>query len=259
MIAQLAMAMRGGVKRARRRIVDALLPPACPLTGAPLDRAGGLSADVWRNIQFIDDPCCTGCGAPFAVEYGESALCPACIADPPAFDNARAALVYDDASRALIIGFKHYDRTERARLFGKWLAQAGRRLAAGATPLVTPIPLHWRKRVYRMYNQAALIGEYAAQELNAPYESDLLLRVRATKQQHSLPSGRARRANVAGAFVARRSRLGRIRGSHILLVDDVLTTGATLSAAARTLKKAGAARVDALVLARVVKGGVGAI
>lgn len=259
MIAQIMSATNAMLRRAGRRGVDFLMPPTCPVTGERIEDPLGLSAAGWRAIHFIDEPFCDRCGAPFAADYGAGVLCPACIAAPPAFERARAAIVYDDASHGLVTGFKHNDRTERAEAFGAWLARAGRIFVEGGSPIFTPIPLHWRKRMYRRYNQSALLGARAAARLNAQYADDLLVRVRATRQQQSMTSSSARRENVAGAFVVRKSRIRDVAGAHIVLVDDVLTTGATLSAAANALKRVGAARVDALVLARVVKGGVGAI
>ena len=259
MIAQIMSAMNTMARRASRRGIDFLMPPTCPVTGERIEDPLGLSAAGWGAIHFIDEPFCDMCGAPFAADYGAGVLCPSCIATPPAFERARAAIVYDDASNALVTGFKHNDRTERADTFSAWLARAGRIFVEGSSPVLTPIPLHWRKRMYRRYNQSALLGARAAVRLNARYDGDLLVRARATRQQQSMTSSRARWENVAGAFVVRHSRIRDVAGEHIVLVDDVLTTGATLSAAANALKKVGAARVDALVLARVVKGGVGAI
>ncbi len=259
MIAQIKTAALGALRGAGRHGIDFLMPPTCPVTGERIDDPVGLSAAGWGAIHFIDEPYCDQCGAPFAVDYGQGILCPSCIASPPIFDRARAAIVYDDGSRSLVTGFKHNDRTERAKTFGAWLARAGRGLVVGSSPILTPIPLHWRKRMYRRYNQSALLGARAAARLGARYESDLLVRIRATRQQHSLVSSKARWENVAGAFAVRGSRIGEVADAHIVLIDDVLTTGATLSAASNALKRAGAARVDALVLARVVKGGVGAI
>lgn len=232
------------------------MPPACPVTGERIEGAG-LSAAGWGDIHFIDTPYCDCCGVPFSVDYGADILCPSCIATPPAFDRARAAIVYNDASHRLVVSFKHSDRTENARLFGAWMARAGREIVT-ATSIVTPTPLHRRRLLARRYNQSSLLAAAAAEVVGVHYSPDLLVRVRATPPQKNL-SADARARNVAGAFTVRESQMAAVRNAHIVLVDDVLTTGATLSAAARALKKAGAERVDALVLARVVKGGVGAI
>ena len=256
MIAQITVAARRAFLSAGRRAIDFLMPPACPATGERIDGAG-LSPAGWGALHFIDAPFCERCGVPFAVDYGAEILCPSCIAAPPVFDRARAAIVYDDASHKLVVAFKHSDRTENARLFGAWMARAGRGIAT-STSILTPTPLHRRRLLARRYNQSSLLAAATAEISGAQYASDLLIRVRATPPQKNL-SADARVRNVAGAFAVRKSRASVVRDAHIVLVDDVLTTGATLSAAARALKKAGAERVDALVLARVVKGGVGAI
>ncbi len=256
MIAQITAAARRAFGSAGQRTVDFLMPPTCPVTGDRIDGAG-LSASGWGAIHFIETPFCDCCGVPFAADYGPDILCPSCVAAPPIFDHARAAVVYDDASHKLVVAFKHSDRTENARLFGAWMARAGREMVT-ATSILTPTPLHRQRLLSRRYNQSSLLAAATAEKSGALCEPDLLVRVRATPPQKNL-SADARIRNVAGAFAIRESKAPLIRGAHIVLVDDVLTTGATLSAAARTLKKAGAARVDALVLARVVKGGVGAI
>jgi ComF family protein len=233
--------------------LDLILPPQCPVTGERVAAPGLLSPAAWAKLQFIDDPVCARCGAPFASDYGEGATCAACIAAPPSFGRARAAVVYDDASHRLVVGFKHSDRTELTRLFGAWLARAGAPLI-GADTILIPAPLHWRRLAARRYNQAALLAAAVAQATGARVIFDGLRRMRPTPPQQSL-SADARRRNVAGAFAARPERAAAITGAHIVLIDDVLTTGATLSACARALNKAGAASVDALVLARVVRGG----
>lgn len=239
-----------------KKFLDFILPPACPITGERVAAPGLLSPGGWAQLRFIDDPVCARCGAPFAIDYGAGAECAACIAEPPAFDRARAAVLYQEASHKLIVSFKHSDRTELVPLFAAWLARAGAPIIGSGT-IIVPTPLHPRRLLSRRYNQAALLAGALAEKTGLPV-SHALRRTRKTPPQQAL-SAEARKRNVAGAFVVREKSACDINGAHILLIDDVLTTGATLSACARALKKAGAATVDALVLARVVRGGVEAI
>lgn len=234
------------------------MPPHCPLTREELASAGAIGAAAWGAAHFIEDPACRRCGVPFSADYGAEVECPACIAAPPDFDRARAAVVYDDASHAMIVSFKHGDRTELAGMFGGWMARAAGAMLQRSS-ILTPVPLHRRRLLGRRFNQSALLARAVAQRSGARLSLDGLVRRRATPPQKDL-SADARKRNVAGAFALRDEKARALfRDAHVVLVDDVLTTGATLSAAARALKRAGAARVDALVLARVVKGGIGAI
>ena len=165
------------------------------------------------------------------------------------FARARSVLVYDDASRPLILGFKHGDQTHAAAAFGNWLARAGSEMLAEAD-LVVPVPLHRWRLFRRRFNQAALLGKAVARRAGVRCVPDLLVRGRATPSQGGLSrSGRQR--NVKGAFAVRPKRLRDVTGARIVLIDDVLTTGATVSECARVLLRAGAARVDVLTLARV--------
>ncbi len=240
-----------------RQVLNALMPPICPVSNEEISTSGAVGPAGWSALHFVETPYCQRCGIPFAAEYGSEVECAPCIAGPPDFDTARAAVVYDEASHNLIVGFKHSDRTELAPMFGQWMTRAGRDLIK-STSILAPVPLHRRRLASRRYNQSLLLASEIARNTNARLAVGDLTRTRATPSQKDL-SADARRRNLAGAFRVRPGALKTIKDAHVILIDDVLTTGATLSSAARTLKRAGAKQVDALVLARVVKGGIGAI
>lgn len=231
-----------------RAAVDVILPPRCLTCRTGVEAQGSLCVTCWSGLNFIAGPGCAACGLPFAHEIGPEALCAACIRRRPSFDRARAALVYDDASRGLILGFKHGDRTEAAPALARWLARAGAELV-DAADLIAPVPLHRSRLLSRRYNQAALIANVLGGDRSVP---DLLERKRRTPSQGGL-NARERRLNVRGAFILRPRYQERVRGKRILLIDDVHTTGATLEACARALKRAGCVAVDTLCVARVVR------
>lgn len=234
------------------RLVDVVLPPVCLVCRRPVGRAHGLCAGCWGELAFIERPYCEKLGIPFAYDIGPGALSAEAIAAPPPYDRARTAVLYQGAARDLVAALKYRDRTEVAPLIGRLTARAARDLRDGADVLV-PVPLHRRRLWWRRFNQAALIAGVVGRELALPVETAALARIRATRQQVGL-KGAARAGNVAGAFQVSAAGAARLAGKRVILVDDVITTGATVAAAARALQRAGAARVDVLAFARATPG-----
>lgn len=243
--------LRSGLRRLGVRVLDVLLPPQCLRCGALVDTAGALCGDCWPQLRFIAAPLCAACGVPFEYDVGEGALCGACAADRPRYVRARAAVIYDEGSKPLILGLKHSDRTDMAPALGRWMARAGAEVLADADVLV-PVPLHWTRLFVRRYNQAALLARAVARVSGVPVAPDALVRTRRTRKLGTLGPG-ARRRTVQGAIAAHSRHLARIANARVVLIDDVHTTGATLAQCTGVLLRAGAARVDVLTLARTVK------
>ncbi|WP_245602434.1 ComF family protein [Fodinicurvata fenggangensis] len=241
-------------RRQLTALVDAVLPPLCPGCSMPVGKQGLVCGVCWSRLSFIAEPLCSACGLPFAYEVAEESLCGACLRQMPSCQRTRSAVQYNDASREMILRFKHADHLHAAPIFCEWMYRAGRSLLEDCD-LVVPVPLHRWRLFHRRYNQAALLARpLAAKAPRGHLAVDLLERTRRTASQGQMtPSERQR--NVRGAFTVRPSARHRVSGANLLLVDDVYTTGATLEACARTLLRAGAARVEALTLARVVKTG----
>lgn len=231
-----------------RGLLDLVFPPHS-LDEGPTPQSPGFSADAWSRIVFVDGPVCDGCAAPLEFALGPGIRCAACEARSPAFDRARAACLYDDASRGAILSLKHADRLDLAPLFARWLARAARELVADAD-LIAPVPLHPSRLLVRRYNQAAEIARPLARLTGLDYAPDLVRRIKPTPIQGGR-SADGRRRNVAGAFAVPERLRPRVAGRRVLLVDDVLTTGATAEGCARALKAAGAAGVDVAVVAKV--------
>jgi ComF family protein len=239
--------------RLARGALDLLLPPRALDEGAGKGEDGGvqwrgLTPRAWGRIAFISPPACDGCGAPFEHDQGPGARCAACAGRHSAIDHVRAACVYDDQVSGLILAFKHADRTDLAGLFARWIARAAADLLP-ALDGVVPVPLHPTRLLRRRYNQAAEIARPLARQAGLAYLPDALVRRRATGTQGG-KSGEARRRNVEGAFAASPAWRRRLTGRRLLLIDDVLTTGATAEGCAQALKAAGAARVDIAAIAR---------
>jgi ComF family protein len=236
-------------------LAEMLWPSRSLVSGARGEGAALLLPEEFRSLQFITAPLCARCGTQLSGETlqdsaGED-ICAACLARPPHWQRARAALIYDAASRRPVLDLKRAGRRDGLPVIAGWMLQAGRTLIEEADVLV-PVPLHYSRLVMRGFNQSVWLANALARETGVPVLVDGLRRLRRTPSQGGL-SARARRRNMAGAFDVRASRRGAIGGRRVLLIDDVLTTGATASACARALKRGGAQSVDILVLARVVR------
>ena len=245
-----ALSACGGVwQRAARLALDIALPTLCVACREPVD-GDGVCSECWSNLSFIAPPYCPRLGIPFVYDPGPELLSMEAIANPPAYARARAAVRYDDVARTLVHALKYQDRTDLAPAMGRWMARAGCELLEEADALV-PVPLHWRRGWSRRYNQSGALARVISRQSGVKLANEALRRIRATEQQIGL-SRPQRAANVKGAFKIAPERSADITGRRVVLIDDVLTSGATTDACARALLRAKAVQVDVLVFARVV-------
>jgi ComF family protein len=232
-----------------RGVVDFVAPSLCLGCGGQVGAPQCLCLGCWSALQHLDEPVCDALGTPFAYDQGEGALSAAALADPPLWDRARAAVIFDDTSARLVHGLKYRDRQEAGLLMARMMARAGRKLLAEAD-LVLPVPLHRFRLWQRRFNQSACLAQRLSQLSGRPWRHDLLLRVRRTRAQVGLDQAERRR-NVKDAFLLTPEGAAAIGGKSVLLVDDVRTTGATAEACATVLRKAGARQVNLLSFALV--------
>jgi ComF family protein len=240
------------LQRFARAAADIVFPPACLNCRRSTEAEGALCAACWAQVRFIERPYCNRLGIPFAADLGsDELLSPAAVADPPVFGRARSVAHFDDGPvRALVHRLKYYDRLELAKPIGNWMARAGRELLEEAELLV-PVPLHRARLTARRYNQANALAQAISARCGVPSDPFVLTRVKPTPPQVGL--SRSQRAlNLQGAFRVDIAMAPRIEGRAIVLIDDVMTSGATANAASRALLRGGARRVDVLVFARVV-------
>jgi ComF family protein len=239
----------GAWSHASRLALDIALPTLCVACREPVS-GEGVCARCWAKLSFIAPPFCPRLGIPFVYDPGPELLSMEAIANPPAYQRARAAVRYDDVARTLVHALKYQDRTDLAPAMGRWMARAGLELLGEADVLV-PVPLHWRRGWSRRYNQSGALARVIERQSGVKLVSEALQRVRPTEQQIGL-SRTERASNVQGAFKVATDRKADIAGRRVILIDDVLTSGATADACARALLRAKAAQVDVLVFARVV-------
>jgi ComF family protein len=236
---------------AGRTLLDLLLPPECLTCDTPVPVQGQFCTACFRLTGFVTQPFCRRCGVPFvyAAQGGPDGLCPDCRVNPPHYDRARAAFRYDEQARKLVLGLKHGDRTELAISLARHMARAGAALLAEADLLV-PVPLHRRRLFHRRYNQSALLAAALARQTGRIFVPDALQRSRATVSLGERSAAERARI-VAGAIRVRPRRISQIAGRRVVLIDDVMTSGATANECAEALRAAGAAAIDVLVAARV--------
>lgn len=239
------------LRQTGRAIVDGVLPPRCLACGTTVNEPDALCAACWAGMTFFAPPWCASCGLPFPHPMGNGALCADCARGRHGWARARAVLRYDKYSRQLVLGLKHGDRTHLARALGGWMRRAGSEVLADAD-LLMPVPLHWTRLFARRYNQSALLAHAIHAAGGPPVAPDWLVRRRRTPSQGRLGT-LARERNVRGAFALRPGR--EVAGKCLVIIDDVLTTGATVDECTRVLRRAGAAEIRVLTLARALRAG----
>jgi ComF family protein len=237
----------GKARGAWQRASDFVFPPTCPGCGRVMADHGALCQSCWRDIRFIERPYCEVYGTPFEHDLGAGFLSAEAIANPPVFDHLRSVCLFDGAASGLVHGLKYRDRTELAPMMARWMARAGREVI-DACDVIVPVPLHRWRLFSRRFNQAADLARGLSGEVGKPMLANALRRRRHTAQQVGLGKV-AREANMKGAFEVTMQGKAELLGQRVLLIDDVYTTGATVSAATRALKRAGVVNVDVLTFA----------
>lgn len=242
------------VNGALKLLVDLLYPPVCLACNCATGSALALCALCWKQMRFIERPFCEVLGTPLASDYGGAMLSPEAFANPPVFSKARAAVLYGKgASRRLVHRLKYHDRHEGVLPMARWMARAGAEILRDAD-LIIPMPLHPRRLLARRYNQASELAYGVGQLSGVPVAPCVLRRLKATHSQIGM-TRLERAANVNGAFGVDKYLSPLVAHKRIVLVDDVLTSGATANAASRALIRAGAKDVCILVFARVMREG----
>ncbi|MBV1836381.1 ComF family protein [Acetobacter estunensis] len=237
-------------RKVGRFALDLVLPPTCAICGTEIDQPRALCATCFGRLHPIGQPRCDQCGVPLpsAAHLGADARCVSCELHPPPWSHGRAAYVYDEGSRDLILALKYADRTENAAFLARQMARAADDILSKADWLI-PVPVHWRRLLERKYNQAALLARAVERLTHLPVLVDALQRPRATGRLAQF-SATARAQEMKDAITVRGSRVAALKDRHIVLVDDILTTGATATACTQVLLAHGVASVSLLAAAR---------
>ena len=225
-----------------------LFPPQCLICNDRVAANGTLCLTCWHNVRFITDPYCACCGQPFDYAIGKDALCGECLRERPPYARARAVFRYNEHSRALVLKLKYADQAHLAAVYGTWLANFGKDLV-GVSDVIVPVPLHYWRFISRRFNQSALLARALQKQCALPVLPDGLQRIRRTKPQPGL-TRKQRKDNVKGAFIVSPRHAAAIKGKTILLIDDVMTTSATINQCAQVLLDSGAMQVNVLTLAK---------
>lgn len=245
------------LEQGARNVRDWVVPPLCLICDALVAEPGGCCASCWSKTRFISRPYCEVLCIPFAIDHGAGTLSPQAIANPPPFDRLRAAILYDRHAGRMVRLLKYSDRQDLAPWMARWMVTAGKELVS-AQPCVIPVPLHVSRLRQRRFNQSAELSRHVAGQCGLDHFPEALRRTRRTRQQVGLGAAERQR-NVQGAFRVADEHSSSLRGRRVLLVDDVYTSGSTVMAAARALRRAGVAGVDVLTFARVETAGMAGI
>jgi ComF family protein len=229
-----------------------LFPPVCAGCRRLVSAPGTLCGECWPKLKLLEKPWCEVMGTPFSHDMGEGFLSAEAIANPPPFRRARAAVSYEGVAQKIVLGLKYADRTELAPWMARWMARAGAELITDAH-IIVPVPLHRRRFFHRRFNQSAELARALSHLSGLPFAPEAVRRLKKTRQQVGL-GAREREDNVRGAFRVPPEAEIKVKGRQVLVIDDVFTTGATVSAVARALRRSGAEAVDVLTFARVLPG-----
>ena len=232
--------------------IDLIYPPRCIACENATETPQGLCGRCWRDTHFFTGSVCDICGVavPTAADHPGRVICDSCTHAPPAWDKGRTAIAYEDVGRRVVLAFKHGDRLDMCGVLAQWMARSARSLHAEGA-IIAPVPLHWRRLIRRKYNQSAELARAIAPEIGAEFVPDLLIRTRHTAPQSGTRDERHAAMRDAIKVAPKHNRM--VKGRPVLIVDDVMTSGATLSACTEALRPCAPRTVMALALARVAR------